>query len=276
MNKKDYYKVYQENLVLLNAEIDMVKTATQQYIGKKAFQEENGAEPAQIAASEKRILAGVRLYAFLICSWFEARLMKILYEESSAAFTDSEIYNICHMSNMLEKWTTTFNMAVCKGFGFSYIAGKNDYSDCFASSTQDHHMQDHQRNYQRVLILFPEIKDAITIRNRLAHGQWSKQFNGRNTSITQYPFFSVYDNIQKLDLLRQCYEHIAEIISAYVVTIDKRSADFDKTIVKKIEVLSDKKKKIQSMDYRKYVLPLAKVYKTKGRNVSGSQLKENQ
>ncbi|MFR4413136.1 MAG: hypothetical protein ACLT5B_07270 [Clostridia bacterium] len=69
-----------------------------------------------------------------------------------------------------------------------------------------------------------DIEQAVTIRNRLAHGQWKIQLNSNESNLASEEitsFFERYDNIQKLDLLYKVYKLIAEIISSYVVYKDK-------------------------------------------------------
>lgn len=262
MDRSDYYKHYQSNIELLERQINQVKKATQCEIGKKAWQEKKNSDPKQIAATEKEIKACTRLYSFLICSWFEARLMKILYEGSSAAFTDAEINQIRNLKQMETKWKTCFQMAVCKSYGFVY-AGDMDYSTNFAAGSTE------WENYQNVIHFFDDISDAITIRNRLAHGQWETQFNSANTAVVNYPFLTDYDNIQKLDILKQCYNHIAEIISTYVTYKDKHNAKFDQNIQKLISLILEKKTRIAKSDYQKYASQLGQRYESqRNRNIA--------
>ena len=56
----------------------------------------------------------------MICSWFEARLMKLLYEESAVAFSDQEISQIRSMKEMSKKWKTAYLVSVGKATGISY------------------------------------------------------------------------------------------------------------------------------------------------------------
>ena len=253
MDRLDYYKQYQLNIELLDCEIEQVKKSAQTVIGKKAWQESVKMHSSQIAVTEKEIRACTRLYSFLICSWFEARLMKILYENSSVAFSDAEIAQIRSIRKMEMKWKTCFLMAICKGYGITY-SGNIDYSPNFPAKSLE------LQNYLDVCVLLGDIRDAITIRNRLAHGQWEVQFNSDNTAITNYSFLTNYDNIQKLDILKQCYNEIAEIISAYVTYKDKKTANFENLIRCKISSVFNKKTRIQNSDYQKYVSQLRNRY----------------
>lgn len=256
MDKSDYYKHYQANLELLECEINQVKKAAQAVIGKKAWQQKSGADSHQIMATEKEVLACTRLFSFLICSWLEARLMKMLYENSAVAFSDAEITQIRNETQMASKWKKSFLIAVCKSYGFSYL-GDIDYSSNFTAASIE------QQNYINVCGLFNDIADAITIRNRLAHGQWDVQFNSANTAVATYRFLVDYDNVQKLDILKQCYNHIADIINAYVTYKDKSNPNFDQIIEKRIQLILDKKARIQNSDYKKYESNLGRCYENR-------------
>lgn len=160
---------------------------------------------------------------------------------------------------METKWKTCFLMAICKSYGFVYCKNK-DYSADFAAGSIE------LENYLKVCDLFKDIGGAITIRNRLAHGQWEIQFNSKNTAIKRYDFLTDYDNIQKLEILKQCFNEIAEAISAYVTYKDKRNPNFDQMIQKKIQSILNKKIRIQRSNYQKYALRLGKRFEHQQNN----------
>ena len=240
MDRSDHYKYAQQNLLLLNQQISMVRKSAQEAIGKHAWQEENNYTIHQLEASQREVLAATRLYTFLICSWLEARIYKIFYENSSCAFTDSEIDSIMYGNRqrkrtMEEIWKLSFSAAVQKSYGFSSHPGVDyDYSSEFTTGSLS------LSNYQTIRSLFSDVADAITVRNRLAHGQWDIQFNSSNTAVAHYPLLTQYDNIQKLGLLKDNFDQIGEIISMYVTYKDKQNPNFDNIVAKKIQIISDK------------------------------------
>lgn len=260
MDRKDYYEYYQSNLQLLDCEMEQVKTAAQHVIGEKAWLDKMHRDQKQIATIDNRIKACTRLYTFLLCSWFEARLLKMLYENSSVAFTDLEINTIRskhpHYSKMSQKWKESFSIAVCRSYGFSYTPN-TDYTAQFVNGSVE------QRNYAAVCSFFSDIADAITIRNRLGHGQWDVQFNGDNTSVANYSFFTEYDNIQKLNMLKQAFNEIAEIINSYVTYKNKHNPNFNTLIEKRINNVFQIKKRIQNSDFEKYERQLEKLHARK-------------
>ena len=260
MDRQDYYVHYQSNLQLLDCEMEQVKIATQQAIGEKAWLNKEHRNQKQIAVIDNRIKACTRLYTFLLCSWFEARLLKMLYENSSVAFTDSEIATIrskhTNYGEMNQKWKESFSIAVCRSYGFTYTPN-TDYTSQFVNGSVS------QRNYSVVCSFFADITDAITIRNRLGHGQWDVQFNSSNTNVTNYSFFTEYDNIQRLSMLKQAFNEIAEIINSYVTYKDKHNSNFDALIEKRIKNVYQIRTRIQKSDFEKYALKLGKLHERK-------------
>lgn len=256
MNRSDHYLYAQQNLSLLEQEISIVKKSAQIAIGKHAWQKEHDYNVYQLEASKREVLAATRLYTFLICSWLEARLTKILYENSSCAFTDAEIASITSNSYSMEnRWKMSFSLAVRKSYSFPiYSDIIHDYSLNFTPGSLG------LSNYQIILTLFSDISDAITVRNRLAHGQWDVQFNSNNTAIKHYSLLAQYDNVQKLGHLKDYFDQIGEIISIYVTYKDKHNPNFDNIIAKRIQLIMDKKSKAEHMVYSKYVSRLKNSY----------------
>ena len=250
MDRQDLYEIHQDNLKLLENQLDQVKKMVQINLGKYHYEKNTANIPATLEKLEFDILAGTRLYTFLLCSWLEARLNKILYENSSVAFSDTERDRVMSPTKMSEKWRNCLNMAICKSYGFHFNANQKDYSSCFPTGSP------HLEYYQKVYTYLKDIEHAITVRNRLAHGQWKKQLNSKGDSLSSSDinnFFKENDNIQKLDLLHSSYKIIAEIISSYVVYKDKVSTNNFKNALKgkvtRIEAYSQRIKKSVFNDY---------------------------
>ena len=68
-----------------------------------------------------------------------------------------------------------------------------------------------------------------------------------------YSFFTKYDNIQKLNMLKQAFNEIAEIINSYVTHKDKHNPNFNTLIEKRINNVSQIKTRIQNSDFEKYL-----------------------
>ncbi len=198
-------------------------------------------------------MASTRLYTFLLCSWFEARLYKILYENSSVAFSDTERSTVTSARTMSEKWRNCLNMSICKSYGFAFNPTQNDYSTCFTIGSVD------LAYYQKVYAYLDDIEYAITIRNKLAHGQWLTPLNSNRTNFAEAAvqnFLNTNNNIQKLDLLYNVYKTIAEIISSYVVYKDKISTNnFKNDLEKKIKKIDNFRQRINKTSFEDYCKP---------------------
>lgn len=111
---KIYINIYQNNLELLENELGQVKKMTQINLGKLYYATLERKELGEIKKNERYVLGSTRLYTFLLCSWLEARLKKILYESSSVAFSERERSIVLSSRTMSEKWKKCLNISVCK------------------------------------------------------------------------------------------------------------------------------------------------------------------
>lgn len=256
LDRQNLYEIYQENLKLLENELEQVKRMTQISLGKLYYERANANVQGQIKKIEYDILGSTRLYTFLLCSWLEARLKKILYENSSVAFTDNERRKVLSSKKMNEKWRKCLNMSVCKSYGFSYSDSQNDYAPYFINNP------DAMQYYQKVCSYLDDIEQAIIVRNRLAHGQWKIPLNGNCSDFAGqevYDFLNLNDNIQKLDLLYNIYRIIAEIISSYVVYKDKILTDnFKRDIGEKIQKIANYQQRMNKSKFNNYCKPFYK------------------
>jgi len=250
LSKEEIYTVYSNNLDIMEIQINSVKKIIQKSLGDLEWRIKYNRDSPNILLLQNEIFSNTRLFTFLISSWFEARLKKIVYQPSSAAFNKEEIKHILRNKSK-ESWKVCFEIAVCHSYGLSsYNSIKRNNSNI---------PLDEYNNILRINDLFLDnIKEAIGIRNHLAHGEWKTQLttkNNNNKKIKQVDFFDEYDNIQKLDLLHKYYSLIAEIIENYVVYTDKRNKDFGEVISTKIDKLEQQRKRIYSSDFTKYVKP---------------------
>lgn len=272
MNREQLYNIYQTNLELLENELVQVKRMAQANLGKLCYAKLEEKELGEIQKREKDVLGITRLYTFLLCSWLEARIKKILYEGSSVAFTEAERNQILSARKMSCKWKKYFNMAVCKSYGFIFKSNKNNYTDCFGNRKEELYC------YQKVLKYLDDIKQAITVRNRLAHGQWETQLNYEETRMAGpevYDFLNQYDNVQKLDMLYSIYKIIAEIISSYVVYKDKNvTNNFNDTMIKKIKEIENFHQRIEKSNFEKYCKPFMIKEKSEYKNRKKVYIKE--
>lgn len=254
MNRDDFYRLHQENLEALESQMEQVKTLVQKNLGKKMFLDERpNVQEGKIRKIQNEILYGTRLYTFLLCSWLEARLNKILYENSAVAFNDAEIERIRKLRKMSKKWQVCFDISICKYYGITNSPSTIDYSSFITDDSK-------KNQYIYIKSLLDEVEMAITIRNRLAHGQWIVQLNSNSTNYASSDvtvFFQRYDNIQKLDILFSILKNIAEIISTFVVYKDKDTnyQKFNAGIDDKVRKIKNFKKQLETKSFEKYCKP---------------------
>lgn len=101
----------------------------------------------------------------------EARLMKLLF--LPGGFTKDERETIVSEQTAADKWLATLHLAYRKGFKIK-------------ASKDLRHSLNHDNNarYQSILQVFDEhLKPMITMRNKLAHGQWARPLNNDNTAV---------------------------------------------------------------------------------------------
>ncbi len=252
MDKNEKYKIYQSNIKMLEKEMQLVKANTQQLIGK--LNKEPIINHKNISNIEYALKSSTRLYTFLLCSWQEVRLLKIMHEQSCVAFTELEIRDISDVRSMKNKWRECFNISVCKAYDFHYETD-HIYSDQFQTDSQS------KKNYICINNYFDIMDSIIKMRNYFAHGEWDIQLNSSKNQILTVSFLQKYDNIQKLDILIQVINNFADIISLYVVYKEKNNQLFDSQIKRSIEEIEIKLKRIDKSNFVKYS---KKCYNEKG------------
>lgn len=250
MNRGDFYRIYQENLMMLEQEMGIVKKYVQISLGRYEYEKDLG---RNTSFYETETLAGTRLFCFLMCAWFEARLYKILYEDSSEGVSDSEIVAINAKRTIGEKWKVSYHVAICRKHGFAYQVNK-DYSMGFT-------IEDDRNNYLLVEGLLNEIDKAIIVRNRLAHGQCKTPLTSSRTNISTeiLNYLNQYDNIQKLDYQFKYYKLIAEIINDLAVS----NETYKRNITSKMELIKTNREAIIKRKFEKYCKPFVKKEKQK-------------
>ena len=81
---------------------------------------------------------------------------------------------------MSEKWKKCLNISVCKSYGFTFEREINEYIDYFNDCSDEKYC------YCKVYEYLGDIEQAVTIRNRLAHGQWKIQLNSNESNLIIY------------------------------------------------------------------------------------------
>lgn len=101
----------------------------------------------------------------------EARLMKLLY--LPYGFTEQERARIAGERTTYERWLAALDAGYRKGF-------KIKSADKIVHKVN----HDNYARYQSIRAVFQDqLQPMITMRNKLAHGQWARPLNSDNTSV---------------------------------------------------------------------------------------------
>jgi len=219
--KSNYY-YHCENLKTISEAIKSIQRTLRIYISKN---------------EEKNIYIYTKILSFLINSWAEVRLLKLIYEKD--AFSESEINEILIL-NADERWQHVLNIAFCKAYRIPNI-DKIDNSQISYTSRS--------RREALLKLIKEDLIDSIQARNRIAHGQWKYAFNNDLKTLNGELIKNLKkENIIKLQLKLKMFQSLAQIIHDLAVSTPTFERDFDVNY-KKIE---EQKQNFHKRDYDDY------------------------
>lgn len=158
----------------------------------------------------------LRLYSFLIGSWAECRLRKLLHEQHG--FNEVERSHILAAATQLEQWERTVDSAFRKHHGIS----KAELSSRVLGVSHA------ARREALHSVLSGELKIIIEIRNKLAHGQWVYPFNNAGTAVESDKFTLINkENLLSLQFKYSLLGHLADAVHDLVVSPSTFERDFD-------------------------------------------------
>jgi len=198
---KKLYKYHVANLRSIQTAIKSIALSTRRAIAEEKQQSTD---------------SFVRLYAFLLGAWAETRLNKLLFEPIS--FQEAERQLILSKSTQLEKWQIAVELAFRK-----------QYTIPFAELTEATLPFTAFARYSVILdILDKDLRSAIEIRNKLAHGQWIYPLNNDGTNVEPEKFKKLkFENLPSLQYKHSLISSIAEIIHDLIVSVATFERDFD-------------------------------------------------
>lgn len=198
---KNLYKYYVTNLRSL--EIAVKSTA---FSTRRAISENN----------INSIQSFVRLYAFLVGAWAETRLGKLLLEQSG--FSSMDRKTILEESTQLDQWFKTVELAFRKHFRVPHAKLEPPN----ISHTFSH------RYSTLIQTIDVQLRPIISVRNRLAHGQWIYPLNSDASDVEQEKYTLINkENLLSLQFKYSIVKTLAEIIHDLVVSPPTFDRDFD-------------------------------------------------
>lgn len=194
---------------------------------------------AEIASKDPQqsLRSLLRLYSFLVGSWAETRLRKLLHEEFG--FSDSEREKIEKKSSQLEQWQETVDLAFRKHHSVKK-APLDERSLGVAHAARRAALQD---------VLSNELRILIEIRNKLAHGQWVYPFNSDGTAVESDKYRLInQENLQSLQFKFALAGHLADAVHDLVVSPQTFERDFEDHFRKLFQVRTN----LVTKDYSEY------------------------
>ncbi|MBN9096462.1 hypothetical protein [Pandoraea pnomenusa] len=197
----------------------------------------------------------LKLYSFLIGACAEVRLLKVLHEPS--AFSDAERASILSKKTQLDQWKMLAETAFRKHYAIALPAPIKTLP--FTPRSR----------FEAIFKLFDsELSTIITVRNKLAHGQWEYALNGDNDAIEQGIMKELRkENFLSLlfkDDLIDCIANIANILSVSQQTFER---DFDLLFA----TLEQLQSNLRNRKYIKYEAMLVARHQRARRERSGGQ-----
>jgi hypothetical protein len=165
---------------------------------------------------QKNVDTFMRLYALLLGAWAESRLAKLLFEPS--AFTSDERNTVEQQATHLDRWNKVIELAVRKHYGIPKAP--------LSEHTLPHSAYS---RYQTLLdLLSNDLKSVITLRNKLAHGQWAYPLNEAGDDIAQEQFDALRrENLLSLQLKRRLLDYLLHAVQDLALSKPAFERDFD-------------------------------------------------
>lgn len=160
-----------------------------------------------------------KILSQLITCWAEVRILKVLHEQN--AFTQIEIDAILLKRNatLQSKWEDSVNLAFTKAYSLN------------STSPIDQQLNTiNQSRYLQIMDLIAnDLSLSITLRNRIAHGQWRTALTSNLKSVSPSLTQKINDeNIVGLQLKKKILTGLALIINDLSVSPITFERDFNK------------------------------------------------
>lgn len=194
------YQFHAENLRTVGAGLDDVLILARSAIARK--------RTASVSTH-------LRLYAFLLGAWSECRLLKLLYEPN--AFTDAERKVVLN-KKALERWKAVLEAAYRRHYGIPRARLKPPALPVTAA----------ERLQKLRSILDDDLSSIITLRNKLAHGQWAYPLNDALNDVAEAQMKLLRkENLLTLKFKAAMIESLCACIHDIVVSKPTYERDFD-------------------------------------------------
>ena len=182
--------------------------------------------------------AYTRLGLLLVACWAEARFSKLLFEHG--AVSTAERHTIDKLATQVERWKHLVEL----GFRRHYNVPKAKLS----KKTLPHSAA--MRLDELLGLLEADLNPVITLRNRLAHGQWIYPLNSEGTDVVPEYYQALgQENVLSLQFKQRLLMRLADAVHDLLVSKSTFERDFDSHFA----AIRNTRRDLQKRDYSKYV-----------------------
>ena len=170
-----------------------------------------------VARDDRKVIdTHIRLLSFLLGVWSEVRLLKILYEFNGFSKTER---NRILKAMALKRWLLAVELAFRKHYNIPKASLRPPQLPSTA----------HLRFKTLAETLENELREIITMRNKLAHGQWIYPLNDAMDRVAQDQMNALQqENILSLTQKKSLLDALCQIIHDLVVSKPTFEQDWDK------------------------------------------------
>jgi len=170
-------------------------------------------------------------------AWAECRLLKLLYEPD--AFSDAE-RQIILAETALARWTTVVEIAFRRHYRIP------------AASLQPPALPKTAHARLQILtgVILDDLRSIITLRNKLAHGQWAYPLTDELEDVAQEQMDTLrLENLLSLKQKASLIESLCASVHDLVVSLPTFERDFDRHFVR----IEQTRRNLVAKDYAKWV-----------------------
>lgn len=246
------YKHHCDNLRKLEQAIELIQRDLRQNISKEKQEFE---------------FCYTMILSHLVTAWLEIRLYKLAHEQ--LGFDNLETRHIETTSKAEERWVAALEISICKACQLRYTKEKTIIKKDGTSEkkliveipknlTSKIPFTIKARYLELKNIINNDLKIAIEIRNKIAHGQWVYPFSDDMLKVSSKATKSLKDeNIVKIQLRMNLFKNISLLIHFLNVAPNAFDTYFDKLY----RIITENQQNYKNRDYDDYRIKQIEKYK---------------
>lgn len=227
------YRMHCANLRQLESAIGLIQRDLRKYISMEQSHNEK---------------IYTKILSYLVTCWTEVRILKLIHEQN--AFTEDEMKIVMAARTLEQKWIRALNISICKAYGLQ-ITNESERIEQLLPFTP-------RARYKEIRNLIEtDLVPSITIRNRIAHGQWVYALTNDLSAVSPELMRDLQkENIVELQLRVKIFKNLAQIIHDLAVSPSTFERYFDENFQK----LEQQKNNLHKRNYRTYKEKMVQKY----------------